>query len=90
MAAARLKGCVLEQIVSSQGSTAWWVRLAYDYQVAGRPYQGDNVAIGYVGGPRHAHAALHERLLGVQPFVVRHHPDRLEVSTILPTENALI
>lgn len=90
MVSAHWKACVLEHQASERGVN-YRVRVAYTYQVAGRQYLGDNVAIGYVGsGAREAHAALHQRLLDLQPFVVRYCPGHPEVSTILPAENALV
>lgn len=90
VARARWQECVLEHRMGSGGSY-FRVRVAYDYEVGGRQYQGSNVAVGYLGnGTREVHEALHQRLVGMRPFVVRYHPRRPEISTILPAENALV
>lgn len=89
-APAQWKTCVLEHHVTDRGQF-YRVRVAYQYRVAGSLYSGDNVAIGYVGtNAREVHAGLHARLVGMRPFVVRYLPGQPEVSTILPSENALV
>jgi hypothetical protein len=89
-APARLKECVLHHHVSPNG-TFYEVRVAYEYTVAARRYQGDNVAIGYGGtNAAEVHHDLHRRLVSMAPFAVRYDPRRPEVSTILPAENALV
>lgn len=90
VAPAQWKTCVLEQQTTARGAI-YRVCVAYEYRVAGRLYQGDNVAVGYVGsGAREVHAALYERLSGMRPFVVRYSPGQPEISTILPAENSLV
>lgn len=90
VAPAQWMDCVLEHRISDRGSR-YQVRVAYRYSVDGRDYAGDNIAIGYLAsGAREVHTALHERLMKMQPFVVRYCPGRPEVSTILPAENALV
>lgn len=88
---ARLTECALERRASGRGVVLYQLRVAYEYQVGERAWQGHNVAIGYRGtNAPHVHRALQRRLLGLAPFMVRHHPRHPGLSTVWPAENALV
>ena len=59
----------------SDGST-WQVKVRYAYTVAGRRYEADRVAFGYVGSSGQAgHQAIYDKLMSGDHVRVRYNPD---------------
>ncbi|MGN6150954.1 MAG: DUF3592 domain-containing protein [Lysobacteraceae bacterium] len=60
---------------SDSDSTTWQVKVRYAYTVAGRRYEGDRIAFGYVGSSGKAsHQAIYDRLMRGERVRVRYNP----------------
>jgi Protein of unknown function (DUF3592) len=60
---------------SDSDSTTWQVKVRYAYTVAGRRYEGDRVAFGYVGSSgQTGHQAIYDKLMRGDRVRVRYNP----------------
>jgi hypothetical protein len=79
---ARLEQCAVERTPRS-GQVTWHVALKYTYCVAGVPHAGTTLAIGAGGtSSRKRHEKERRRVLAMEPFMIRYHPDRPDMSAI--------
>ena len=87
---ASLNKCVVEARYASN-TRVYQVSVKYAYAVAGVAYTGDTLAIGYgASSGREAHEMARRRVLDMDRFVIRYHPEQPEMSAIFPSENSLI
>jgi hypothetical protein len=86
-----LERCVVESRRTGGHGIAYHAAVKYSYAVDGVRYTGDTLAIGYAASnTRQAHEAARRRVLDMEDFVIRYHPEKPEMSTIFASENALI
>lgn len=86
-----LEKCVVERAPGGGSGITYHVRVKYAYMLAGVRYPGDTLAIGYcASSQRHAHELARQRVMEMDRFVIRYHPDKPELSTIFASENSLV
>jgi hypothetical protein len=88
---ARLQRCTVDAFPTGGNGLVYRVSVRYTYTLAGLSYTGNNLAIGYTGSnDREAEERVRRKIMGMSKFVIRYHPEKPDISTIFPAENALI
>jgi hypothetical protein len=85
-----LESCTVARRRANNGPV-YYVAAKYSYAVEGVRYTGDTVAIGYEStGDRKAHEMAQRRVLNMDRFSIRYHPEKPEMSTIFASGNSLV
>ena len=75
--------CQIKQNSDGEGGTTWHVEVRYKYQVAGKDFESDRVAFGYVGSSSYdEHRAIHEKLMQAKQVEVKHDPDDSAIAVL--------